>query len=210
MAFCSPAIRSGRAFLRRFYDAMAGVNKSYHRVRISGAVRLDLGIWQIFLEQFNGVTYIPPDSWLDSSTIQLYTDSAGSPELGCGCFLNGEWSFFQWPEQWHSEQIMKDITFLETVPVVLALCLRGNQLQFMKVLLRIDNEALVTLINKQTSKSKRLMQLVREFVLIVVVFGIIVRSLHITTHSNSVADSFSRKQWRRFRELVPDACQEPN
>jgi hypothetical protein len=74
------------------------------------------------------------------------------------------------------------------VPVVLALCLWGNQFQFKKDLLRIDNNALVTVINKQTSESNRLMQLVREFVLLVMEFGIIVRSLHITTHSNSVAD----------------------
>jgi hypothetical protein len=41
IASCSQAIKSGRAFLRRLNDALAGVNKSYHRVRISRAMRLD-------------------------------------------------------------------------------------------------------------------------------------------------------------------------
>jgi hypothetical protein len=90
---------------------MAGENKSYHRVRISRAMRLDLSIWQIFLRQFNGVTYIPPDSWLDSSIIQLFTDSEGFPKLGFGCFNGHSFSG------------------------------QNNQFKFKTVLLRIDNNA---------------------------------------------------------------------
>ena len=62
---------------------------------------------------------------------------------------------------------MRDITFLEMVPVIFSLCLWAGKLQHRKVLLHIDNEALVMVINKQTSKSKRLMQLVRAFVMLV-------------------------------------------
>jgi hypothetical protein len=209
MSFCSQAIRSSRAFLRRCYDVMANVKQPYHRLRISEAVRLDLTVWLTFLDSFNGVSYIPDDIWLDSSNLQLFTDSAGSPTMGCGCFFGTEWSFFRWPKAWHCDEIMKDITFLEMVPVMLALCLWGTQLQHKKVILRIDNEALVVVINKQTSKSKRLMQLVRQFVLVAMELGILFKAVHISTNLNSIADSISRMQWDRFRKLAPEASQEP-
>ncbi|XP_053402664.1 uncharacterized protein LOC128557986 [Mercenaria mercenaria] len=209
LSFFSQAIRSSRAFLRRCYDVMTGVKKPHYRLRMSVSVKLDLSMWLTFLEKFNGITYIPAADWLDSGSLQLFTDSAGSSHLGCGCFYSNEWSFFAWPKNWWCEEIMADITFLEMVPVILALSLWGKQLQYNKVLLRIDNEALVGVINKQTSKSKRLMQLVRQFVLLAMEYGIVFKALHISTHLNSIADSISRKQWDRFRNLAPDANQEP-
>ena len=76
-------------------------------------------------------------------------------------------------------------------------------------MLHIDNEALVTVMNKQTAKSKRLMLLVRRFVLLAMEYGIVFKAVHISTHCNSIADSISRKQWDRFRELAPEAKMEP-
>ena len=209
LSFFTKAIRSSRAFLRRCFDAMIGIKKPYHKLRITAAIRLDLSTWLTFLDSFNGVAYIPSDTWFHSDILELYTDSSGSMVHGCACFLRQEWAFFPWPESWCLEEIMKDITFLEMVPVVLALFLWGEQLSYKNVVLHIDNEALVYVINKQTSKSKRLMQLVRQFVLLTMKNGIVFKAFHISTSLNCIADSISRKQWDRFRKLAPDAKQTP-
>jgi len=209
LAFFSKAVRSSRAFLRRFYDAMSGISRAHHRLRISSGIRQDLTMWLSFLLNFNGVTYIPPSAWSDSDALQLFTDSAGSPELGAGCFFQGEWSFFQWPASWGKGGILRDITFLEMVPVVLASMLWGEKLRHRKVLLFIDNEALCCVINKQTAKSKRLMQLVRQFVLLAMEHGILFKARHVVSENNCIADSISRKQWERFRREAPQALDHP-
>ena len=207
LSFFTQAIRSSRAFLRRCYDAMIGVKKQFHMLRITAAIKLDLSTWLTFLKKFNGVAYIPSATWFHSDNLELYTDSAGSRTFGCGCFFKQEWAFFPWPESWCCDEIMKDITFLEMVPVILALFLWGGQLSHKNVVLHIDNEALVYVINKQTSKSKRLMQLVRRFVLIAMENSIVFKAFHISTSLNCIADSISRKQWDRFRQLAPGAKQ---
>ena len=59
-----------------------------------------------------------------------------------------------------------------------------------KVLFHIDNEALVSVINKQTSEDKRIMELVLNLMLNNVVFKI----KHISSMNNNIADSISQKQ----------------
>jgi hypothetical protein len=76
-----------------------------------------------------------------------------------------EWVFFQWPHNWVDLGILKDITFLEFVPIVLSMAIWGSRLQNKKVKFYIDNRALVDIINTQTSKSKRVMALMRPFIL---------------------------------------------
>ena len=71
------------------------------------------------------------------------------------------------------------------------------------MLLFIDNEALVTVLHKQSSKSKRLMILVRQFILLAMTHNIIFKAKHIQSCNNSNADS------RRFRELARNADVEP-
>lgn len=86
----------------------------------------------------------------------------------------------------------------------------GNQLQNKKIMFHIDNIALVDILNSQTSKSKRVMSLVRPFVLCTLQNNIIFRAKHIAGKYNDIADSISRQQWERFRRLAPMAQQNPD
>jgi hypothetical protein len=95
------------------------------------------------------------------------------------------------------------------IPVLLSVYLWGGMLKGMKILLHIDNEALVSVINRQTSRSKRLMFLIRKFVLLCMKLEICFRAVHISSESNEIADSISRMQWTRFRQLAPEAEENP-
>ena len=210
LAFFGKAVRASRAFLRRFYDATANVQRAHHKIRITECIREDMKVWLLFLEKFNGLTFIPEDFWLTSASLKLFTDSAGAVGLGCGCFLGKEWTYFQWPEYWCKlGEVLRDITFLEMVPVLLAVFLWGRRLSNCKIQLYIDNEALVAVLNKQSAKSKRLMQLIRPFILLAMEYGIIFKATHISTHVNAIADAISRKQFVRFRNLAPEADEKP-
>ena len=163
----------------------------------------------IFSQKITGVCYITENDWISNECFQLFSDSAGNADLGCAAFLAGKWVQYQWPKHWENQPIMRDITFLELVPLVLALFVWGSALSNTKILFRIDNLALVNIVNKRTSKSKRVMSLIRPIVLYTMRYGIQFKTKHIEDTTNQIADSLSRFQDERFRTLVPDVEVEP-
>ena len=101
------------------------------------------------------------------------------------------------------------MTTLESTPVIPALCFWGYKLANKKVLFHIDNQALVTIINKQTSKFKRVMFLLRPFIMKCMLNVILFKAVYKPTKSNSIVDSISRKQWQRFQQVAPQAQTRP-
>ena len=94
MAFCSKALPSSRAFIRRFYDILASikVKKPYYKVKINNEMKCDAQLWLQFLEHFNGVVYFPEKEWVSNETLQLFTDSTGCEYLRCGAYAEGNWA----------------------------------------------------------------------------------------------------------------------
>ena len=84
------------------------------------------------------------------------------------------------------------------VPVLLAVTLWRHDLKNRRVLLHIDNSALVAVINNQTSKSKRVMCLVRQSVLVCMRNNIIFKAVHLSSKENFIADLIFRKQWNKL------------
>ena len=94
--FCARAIPSVRTFNRRLYDAMRGVCRPEHLIRVSVEMKEDILMWLSFIERVNGSFSFVKNIWLSNREITLYTDSAGNPELVCGVYFSGRWTFFQW------------------------------------------------------------------------------------------------------------------
>lgn len=166
-------------------------------------------IWLQFLEHFNGIVIFPDTEWSTPETLQLFTDSTGSENLGCGCYFQGQWTYFQWPAEWQNSQILKDITFLELIPIVLAFMILGVSLSSKMLILHIDNISLVHILNKQSSKSDRVMSLLRPLMLMSLKNNIQFKAQHIPGKSNIIADAISRKQWEVFRKEAPSADLNP-
>jgi hypothetical protein len=190
MAFCSKALASSRAFLRTFYDVLASVKSRnpIFSIKITCEIRENIKVWLDFLQKCNGVCYITGNDWISNDSLQLFSDSA---DLGCAAFLAGKWIQYQWPKHWKNQPITRDITFLELVPIVLGLFVWGLALSNTKILFRIDNLALVNIVNKRTSKSKRIMSLVRPIVLYTMRYGIQFKTKHIEGTNNQIAFPFS-------------------
>lgn len=203
--FACQVVAPGRAFIRRLVDATVGIRKPSFKIRVSSAMKLDLETWLLFLQNYNGITLFPHRLWCANETINFYTDSAGGKFGGFGIFFEGKWAFGRWPKQWDTLGRFQDLTFLEMFPVVAALTVWGPLLANKRILFHIDNQAVVHIINKQTSKSQDVMVLVRRFVLKTMTFNINFRAEYIHTKSNAIADSISRCQWSRFRTLAPQA-----
>ena len=106
-------------------------------------------------------------------------------------------------------QIFRDITFLELVPIVLAFYIWGKMLNGKKIILFVDNVSLVHILNKQSSRSDRVMSFLRPLVLNALQNNIQFKAKHVSGIDNKIADAISRKQWESFRRLAPHADMDP-
>ena len=100
-------------------------------------------VWLKYLDNFNGKCYLPGKLWRSNDTLELFTDSAGNINLGCAAYLSGHWAQLRYPAHWKNKECMPDISFLELVPILMALFIWTPQIVNKELLLRIDNQALV-------------------------------------------------------------------
>jgi len=198
--FACRAVVPGRAFCRRMIDSTMGARKPFHRIRITQALQSDLAVWEKFLHRYNGVTVLLSENWVDNTSVQFYTDAAGA--VGFGAFFQGHWTCGEWPPGLAESD---DITFKELFPIVVAVLLWGEHLTDKKVLFHCDNQAVVHVLNKQSSRSKASMGLLRIFVLACLEQNILFKATHIPGRNNHIADALSRLQLDRFRVLAPAA-----
>ena len=196
------AVVAGRPFLRRVINLTIGVTRPCHYIRITHEVREDLKTWLIFLQAFNGKSLMLPQHWLQSPSIDLYTDASGT--LGYGVVLGPQWLFGPWDDEWRGQSI----TLLEFYPTVLAVSVWADSLSNKCISFHSDNRAVVDIINSHTSKATKVMHLMRKLVLSCLRHNILFRAVHIPG-INNLADSLSRLQVERFQALAPKACPFP-
>lgn len=202
--FACSVVLPGRAFLRRLIDLTKGKSKPYHKIRLNKESRLDIQAWLQFVSSFNGKNLLLDQIWLSSEHLHFYTDSAGS--LGYGAIFDTKWFYGSWPKA----LACQDITVKEMFPIVLALETWKEDLKNKCLVLHSDNLAVVHVINKQSSKDKMLMCLVRRLVVTCLKENILVRAEHIPGNCNVLADLLSRFQIEKFREAAPFMDRHPS
>jgi hypothetical protein len=67
---------------------------------------LTLLLWNLFLDKFNGVSYMLDIDWSSSSVLESFTDSAAGSTKGCGSYYQGIWAFLKWPEEWSGTDLL--------------------------------------------------------------------------------------------------------
>ena len=197
--FACCVVVPGRAFLRRLIDLTRGVRKPTHHVRLTKESKYDLQVWLNFLRSYNGKSFFLGSRWYTSKTLKLFTDAAGS--LGYAAIFGKQWFFGEWPAVWKTF----NITILEFFPIVLASEIWGPLMRNKCIVFFSDNQAVVEIINKQTSKDRSIMVLLRHFVLSTLKYNILFHAKHIASCINRKSDALSRLQVEKFRLLAPSA-----
>ena len=195
--FACLVVAPGRAFLRRLVDLTKGIKCAPHFTRLNWSVKTDLSMWKLFLDDFNGRSFFLRDNWLTSFSLNLYTNAAAG--FGFGAIFGQLWCFGVWSDQWKA----LDIVILELYPSVLNMLLWGHLMQNQRIIFFTDNAALVEIINKATSRDPIVMTFVRRLVLACLQFNILFQARHVPGVKNSLADSLSRFQVSRFKQLAP-------
>ncbi|XP_033739602.1 uncharacterized protein LOC117326910 isoform X1 [Pecten maximus] len=200
--FACCVVLPGRPFLRRLIDLTKGIVKPHFHIRLNREARLDIHAWQQFINSFNGVSLILADRWETSNHLHFYTDASG---LGFGAVFNEQWFYGEWPEAMMSHHI----TIKELFPIVIAVEIWGEQLKHKCILFHSDNDAVVSILNKHSSKDPVVMKLVRRLVVKALQLNILFCSEHIMGKRNILADALSRLQVQTFRELAPHMKRNP-
>ena len=161
--FACKVVSPGRAFCRRLINATMGIKKPHHKLRVSKNMKADLNVWLSFLNKYNGVTLISRREWRTNMELELFTDACGGEKGGFGIFFSGQWAYGKWPDNWVAEGLTRDMTLLELFPVVVTLTIWSDKLRNQWVHFHVDNQAVVQVINSQTCKSDRVMNLVKTY-----------------------------------------------
>ena len=208
LQFACRVIAPGRTFLRRMISLTCGVKQPYHFVRLNSGFYKDLAMWEVFLNYWNGISVFLESGQTPSPSLHLYTDAAGS--IGFGGYLAGQWFQGRWlPEQTINKTTGLSIVWQELFPIYLACRLWGAQWTAKRIVFFCDNESVVQILNQKTSKSPKIMDLLRPIVLCTLQNNFTFTAKHVRGLDNGIADSLSRFQMDRFKQLAPLASPLP-
>lgn len=201
--FTLAVVLPGRPFLRRLYDLTIGIKKPYHYVKLNAEVKDDLHMWWVFLKNFNGKSFFHTSALLSSSKLKLSTDASGS--IGYGAVFGTSWFWGRWPASWRKF----NIAVLEFYPVLTAIQVWGKALENKNLVFVTDNEAIVSVINTQTTKHKQILFLLRLLVLECLRRNICFSAVHVPSKQNLACDLLSRAKIDAFFQVLPEASSTP-
>ena len=204
LVHASKCVPPGRAFTRRLLDAAYSVTGLQRRIRINAAVRADIRWWDTFLPLWNGSfpMVTPPSD--ESAGIVLHTDSS---RWGMGACDGRDWWTMEWPS--HIQQdAAPSMTWLELIPVMVACLIWGEGWGGQRVRVYTDNMGVVGVWGRGWSGNQRIMELVRQLLFWTAHKQFILDILHVDTKQNGAADSLSRNDMTRFRQLRPHAARQ--
>lgn len=144
----------------------------------------DLKIWLAFTNNFNGYSLWQEDV-IPKQALHLFADAAGS--IG---YFNGHWSAEKRPDSWIQNCFIKNIVLVELFTVLVAINIWGEQFKN-KGLLHLDNKGVVFAINCLSSKSPRVVTILRHLVLCCLQFNIWLKASYVEGEYNIIADSVS-------------------
>ena len=98
---------------------------------------------------------------------------------------------------------------LELYLIVTAVVLWGNRWTNTNICFLTDNEALVSVINKQSTREKHAMTLIQNLVLNCLKYNIYFTAKHVPGLENKLADKLSRLQLAESKQLAAWAAESP-
>ena len=189
---------AGRSFLRRMLDLLHTLPMhplKPHPVRLNREFRSDLAWWGIFVEQWNGISFLTPPAHLP--ILQLASDASGT--WGCGALHGSGWFQVQWDQQAAALQIMEK----ELIPIVLACAVWGPQWHKHRVRCLCDNQAVVAALYSRTCRNSHCMHLLRALAFVEAQHAFHLQPEYIDTRANHLADDLSRDNLLSFFSKVP-------
>ena len=176
-----------RPFLRRIFNLLYTVDRPHHNIRITKEVLKDLEIWLVFLQGYNGVTYFRSLQIIPSTAINLSSDAC---KRGFGACYGSRWIQCTYHMEWQDFHI----STLEFYPLFVLISMFGHLMTNSNVLFLCDNEAVVEIVQKQSTKDPNNMRIMRALILKIIEFNISLSAKHVPGKNNVLCDRISRFQ----------------
>lgn len=189
----------GRTFLRRMIDLLCCFRNDNHPIRLNIEFKKDLAWWKEFSSTWNGVSFFLFPGLEPIPAYEVGSDASGT--LGYGAFMQSEW----FNGSWLPSQLQLSIAYKELFPVVLSAHIWSHHWSRKRILFRVDNEAVVYILNSRTSKDPNIMHLLRNLLLLAARHHFSFSAIHVPGIHNGIADALSRFNWQAFRSLAPSA-----
>ena len=205
--FLGRAVVPGRAFTRRLYLMTKGTQnlKPHHHLRIKPEIKKDLEMWSTFLQ--HPTCYSRPfldfDVTNNATEISMFSDASRNRRLGFGSICQDSWTYLQWDEVF---MIKNDpsIEYVELFAVLVSVKNWLDRFRNQRIVLFCDNQAVVSMINNNTSSCPNCLALIRILVLHSMIVNTRVFATYISSRANKSADLLSRLRIQKFKSLNPN------
>ena len=143
---------------------------------------------------------------VESSTLQFFSDAAGSKKLGLACIFGNKWAQGLWRDTSLFHQgFTPNIAILELYAIVLAVELWASGLAGRTVVLRSDSQATVGWLERKNSDIPVVMHLLQQMTLTCLQFQVYIRAKFVSGTTNTAADLVSRNRLLEFHKRFPEA-----
>ena len=217
LQFACNVVRPGRTYLRRLIDLerkmkAAQVQGNWSPWRLDDDARADIRWWRKFIVEWNGKSLLYELEWTRAPKLLLYTDAC---ERGYGARFGDRWFRGEWSEEMlarATRDTKVSVPFLELHTLVHAATVWGPLWAGKKVVFQCDAEAAFYAVNKMTSRSPDMAELLRLLSSTAAKCGFDFRCEHIPGVTNVIADLLSRPDLfsvPALRRLLPSANAQP-
>ena len=185
--FIGACVRSSRIFVNRILNWLRDCYQSeFKRFQVPEEVVKDLRWWDTFLPLYSGVSLIDYGEWSSADAV-FSCDSCLS---GCGAVCGSRFFHCAYPINIMERQL--SITCLEMLTVVVCLRIWCTEFSRKKIVIYCDNLATCIVINTGKAKCKFLQHCLREICFLASIHEFEVRTVHLDSESNRLADCLSR------------------
>lgn len=200
--FAMKVIPQGHSFVSRLLDLAKSVRNLHDHVKLDYGCRSELRFWSYLCDNWNGISFFYNEEQETSAAMSLNTDAA--PSVGFGGIFKNQWFAESWLDELLSLPTnVLSIALMELYPIIIACLLWGKHWSKKQIMEFCDNEATVNIINKGRSSVSLINRFVRRLTWSSVQGNFILRVVHNPGLENKIADSLSRFDFQRFRQLRP-------
>ena len=195
--FLNKAIIPGRAFTRRFYSQGNGLTKPHHHLKIKPEMKADLLLWEEFLknEKIFSRPFFHLEEELHYAPQVFYTDASST--IGAGGICNRQWFMIQWDPEF-LRKFEPSINYLELYALSVGILSWIKEFANKTIVVYCDNQSIIHMVNKSSSRCGNCMVLIRMLVLHCMVHNVKIRVDYVPSKSNVAADHLSRGSYKQF------------
>ena len=177
------------------YALTSGLKLPWHRRRLTKSVRRDLGALVALLQLNMGKGYYSYANFVPGITVA--TDASRSEAFSGGGFVCSDGRYDFWSYGTRAARRLIDFLEGDTVVEAIRRCCAGWRGRSVKFL--VDNSSFEKSGEKGRSRAERLNDLLKEILMLQIVFGFVIVFEWISTKRNRLADHVSRNRESEFR-----------